>query len=140
MMVDNELVLSDGQVVTVTALSSVYDMKDAGRMGSGQNIGFRTVVDADFATLTSLAVQVVAGAAANLSDAVVIAQGPVVLAAGLTAGEVIFSGNAVPHSAKYRYWGFKYVVAGSAATTGTVTSQFILDQPDQEYFESGFVV
>lgn len=140
MLIDNDLVLSDSQEVTDTALSSAYDMKDAGRMGAGQNVGFRVVVDEDFATLTSLTVQIVASDSADLSSATVVAQSKTVLAADLLEGAVIFSGNAVPKSDKFRYWGFNYVVAGTTATAGSVSAMFLLDQPDQEYFESGIVV
>lgn len=138
MIRDNELVFSDAQAVTATALSTdVYDTGEQGHvLGFGEPMDVVVTVGAAFSGLTSLQAQLVASDSADLSGAVVINAGPVVAAADLTAGADVFKGK-IGIGEPYRYYGFNYVVDG-VGTGGTVNATIGLGQPEHFYGESAF--
>lgn len=142
-MLDNELVLSDNQAVTATAVSA--DSYDAGEqainLGAGETIEYAVhVTDAAFAGLTSIQFQVIgADDAALTTNPVVIEESAAVLLADLTLGARPFRGKLNP-SVKKRFYGFKYVVAGTG-TAGKLTSFMGQGIPDNEdYYNKNYSV
>lgn len=141
MMLDNETTLSEEQAVTASAISTdVYDLGEGlGNLGAGQPLMFETLVTADFATLTSLDIQIVAADDAALTtNPVVVESSGAVIAADLVSG-YRFAGTLNLHEKK-RYIGFKYVVAGSDATTGAVTSFINLDVNSGDVYPANYTV
>lgn len=142
-MLDNELVLSDNQTFTATAVST--DSYDAGEqainLGAGETIEYAVhVVGADFAGLTSVQFQVIAADNAALTtNPVVIEESEAVLLADLKLGARPFRGKLNP-SVKKRFYGFKYVVVGTG-TAGAVTSFMGQGIPDNDdYYNKNYSV
>ncbi len=111
---------SDGQAVTITAAST--NRIDFGSAtpdtGDGKPKFVPVYVGTAFATLTSLTP--VLQESADDSAWTTLLSGPAVAAADLTAGALIFTA-AIPVQHQ-RYLRFNYVVAGSAASAGTITA------------------
>lgn len=143
MMLDNETLFSENQAVTASANSTdVFDSGANGsRLGAGEPLCFGTLVTANFATLTSLTIQFVgADDAALTTNVEILDQSEAVLLADLTAGERVFAGKLNLTKNKKRYYGFKYVVGGSNATAGTVTSYVDLQQNEHQYYPNAYDV
>lgn len=120
MLLDNTLVFSEAQAVTASAASTnIVDQKAAGD-AYGALWVVAKVVDADFATLTSLTVGVQTDSASNFSSAVTLASSGAIAAAALTEGEFICCFR-LPADCK-RYIRLYYTVGGSNATAGKVTA------------------
>jgi hypothetical protein len=140
MMLDNELVLSDEQVITTTAVSTnIYDMgENKGVLGAGCPMSFGVLVDENFAGATSVNFQLIASDNDNMSSPVVIDESGVILIADLTAGKRPFAGK--PNlSEKKRYFAFNYVVDGTA-TGGKITSYVNMDQLEHYSYPNAYEV
>ena len=142
-MLDNELVLSDNQAVTATAVSTnAYDAgSQAINLGAGETIEYAAhVVDASFAGLTSVQFQLIAADDAALtSNVVVIEESAAIPLASLTLGSRPFRGKLNP-SVKKRYYGFNYVVVGTG-TAGKLTSFMGQGIPDNDdYYNKNYSV
>ena len=125
MIIDKDNLFSDGQAVTATAVSTnAIDLGEAGD-AIGQELTIHVVVSGkdDFATLTSLTVQVqtsetgVTTPTDSYTDVLLSAAIPV---ASLKAGKEVFTVR-VPQGLK-RYVRLKYTVTGSNATKGKITA------------------
>lgn len=123
MLLDQTLVLSDGQAVTATAAST----NSVDQLAAGNAYGalwFICNVDVDFATLTSLTISIETADASNFSSPVTLASTGAIAAADLLAGENVAMFR-LPPGCK-RYIRAKYTVTGSNATAGKVTA-FLTD-------------
>lgn len=134
MIFDTQLLLSNGQAVTTTALSTnviewpamgqVYGAAAAlGRaIGEGNPIPFLVQVTEDFATLTSLTITLESDSAAGLDASPVVHwSSGAVPAATLVAGFQVPI-RFLPQGLAGDYLGLRYTVAGSAATAGKITA------------------
>lgn len=118
-MRDNQTLLSAAQAVTATAFSTdSYDQQGARNAGAGEPVAFRVRTVQAFNNLTSLDVQIVTSVNSDLSSPTVL-QTINVLLAGLTATTYIWQGY-LPVVRASQYLGFRYVVNGTAPSTGTI--------------------
>lgn len=142
MILDKETTLSEEQAVTATANSTdVYDLgAGLGNVGAGQPLMFESVVKENFATLTSMEIQVVAADNEALTtNATIVERSGTILLADLVVGNRVFAGTLNLHDKK-RYVGFKYVVTGSDATAGKVTSFINLDVHAHDKYPANYNV
>ena len=124
---------SDDQAITVTAVSTNY--VDVGKFaGKGEPIEMEVSVTEDFATLTSLTVDV-AQCATVAGSYVVIETYPTVVLASLVAGYK-FKINFLP-DVNHRYIKLNYTVVGSDATAGTIAAEIVAPGGVDESFEDG---
>lgn len=123
MIFDSTNKFSSAQAVTVTAASTnVIDLGVALRdVGVGETVPVFIKVDTSFATLTSLQVVVQTDDAEGFGSAVDVASTAVVAAASLLAGYQ-FAIIQLPIGLVGRYIRLNYVVAGTAATAGSITA------------------
>lgn len=123
MIFDNTLKLSNNQAVTETAVSeNVIDLGVAGRnVGIGQNIPLRIAVTEDFATLTSLTVEVQTADDEAFSSPVTVVQTGAIAAADLVSG-YSFNIDSAPKGVTGRYMRLNYTVGGSNATAGKINA------------------
>ena len=128
MIFDNESIMSDKQAVTATAVSTnVIDLGAQKDIGRGKPIPIRVQVTTDFATLTSLQIDLQTDADEAFSDPVVL-QGESVAAAALVAGKVL-NFNYIPKNGE-RYLRMNYTVTGSDATAGNITAGIVMEHQD----------
>lgn len=123
MILDDKFIFSDGQAVTVTAVSTnVIDTgPNAKKLGGGQEMVCEVVVDTDFATLTSL--KATLQESADNSTFTTLVDGVAVAAASLLKGRKILCCTVPPTHA--RYLRVNYTVAGSDATAGKVNAHLV---------------
>lgn len=139
MIFDAQNTFSDQQAVTATAVSAnTIDLGVPGTLpwrggtfhndlGRGEDVEISVTCTQTFLTCTSVQVQLVTSASADLSSPTVIDQTDAILVASLVAGYKWRLGK-VPPGITQRYLGLKYVVAGSAATAGKITAGLVLDK------------
>ena len=132
MIFDKQSLLSDQQAVTATAASTnVLDLVAHGTVygaaaalprdeGNGC-VPLLIQVTEDFATLTSLTVQVQVDDNAAFSSAKTVATSITIAAADLKAGKQ-FEIRCFPKGTDERYLRLNYVVTGADATTGKITA------------------
>lgn len=134
MIMDANLILSENQAITATAisanvinwpaLSTVYgeDAPPVRNLGAGNPLPLLIQATEDFATLTSLTITLeTADNDALSSGAVVLGTTPAIAVADLTAGwrtTLPF----IPDATMKRYFGLRFTVAGSNATAGRITA------------------
>lgn len=133
-ILDSTLLFSENQAVTVTAISeNVMQFPATGtvpyegaalarNLGPGNELPLFIQVTQDFATLTSLTIDVVtADNAALTTNPVVLATTGAIPVATLKAG---YKPNPriFPDGTVKEYLGLKYTVTGTTATTGKVTA------------------
>ena len=131
-----------GQAITADAYSTdTIDLSQARDIGEGETLYMVFTVVTAFNTLTSLDLEVVASANANLSSHTVLAETNVLLA-GLTAGSQYVV--AIPPriaSLGLRYLGARYDVNGTDPTTGSILAQIVHGiQDGRKFYASGFTV
>lgn len=129
MILSNNLLLSDKQAITATAISTnVIDLGAPGTpfdaaaplnhdTGKGTKVPLLVQVNQDFNNLTSLTVTIETGSTTALGT--VVSQ-EVIPLASLTAGQqtaITYMPNKIQ-----RYFGVRYTVTGTAPTTGQVTA------------------
>lgn len=136
MIFSNQLIFSDQQAVTATAVSTnVVDLRPTGTvykaasaitrdLGPGDTIPLLVQVTETFATLTSLTVTLETSDATNLTSSKVHWSSGAVAAASLVAG-FIFPVIYVPLGSHLRYMGLRYTVGGSNATAGKITAGIV---------------
>ena len=136
MILDRQNTVSLAQAITATAVSTdTIDLSQIRDLGTGYDLRWVTTIDQSFNNLTSLEIQVITSAAANLSSPTVIGSSGAIVLAQLTAGRrpIVLELNrsilaALPIG--QRFLGLNYVVVGTAPTTGQVTSSLVLDAQD----------
>ena len=132
MILDRQNLVSDSQAITTTAVSTdTIDLSVARDIGIGDSLKWVVLVTEAFAGGTSLAIQVISSANANLSSGNVVVQTPAIVTADLTLGRrpIIIEMSpqhllSIPLS--QRYLGLNYVVVGTH-TAGKVTAGLVLD-------------
>jgi hypothetical protein len=131
MILSQNLLLSDDQAITATAVSTnVIDLgvpqAPYGGNALNQDVGKGTPVPIliqvteQFDNLTSLTIALEVSDAANLSSSVVLNTQTIVLA-DLVAGKQTFM-QYLPNGVDKRYLGVRYTVTGTAPTAGKVTA------------------
>lgn len=135
MIRDAQLMPSDAQPMagaagTVAPTNSIDLLSENRNLGRGQPM--RAVVTVDVTCTGGISIQprLIESDNADLSGATVIATGPVVAEADLTAGEKIWD-TALPDNSK-RFIGFQYVKAGTH-TAGALTAAIVSDSDNQPY-------
>lgn len=131
MILSQNLLLSDDQAITATAVSTnVIDLgvpqAPYGGNALNQDVGKGTPVPIliqvteQFDNLTSLTIALEVSDAANLSSSVVLNTQTIALA-DLKAGKQTFM-QYLPNGVDKRYLGVRYTVTGTAPTAGKVTA------------------
>lgn len=138
MILDKELLMSDKQAVTVTAVSTnTIDLGVARDLGPAK---LELVIDINtaFAGGTSMAFAYITSDNADLSSPVVVAQTPAIVLASLVSGSewlrMEIPANS-PGSMK-RYIGVSYTVVGTMSA-GAVTAGVVLDRQVDTIYASG---
>lgn len=130
MITDRQLTFSNNQAVTTgTQVSTdVYDMGVAGiNLNTNRELQIYVAVTTAFSGGTSLNVNLVQSAAANLGSPTVLASSGVIATAGLTRGAVLLR-LAVPRTSQ-RYLGLQFVSVGTHST-GTIWGGIVCDTDD----------
>lgn len=126
MILDAQNLFSDDQAITATAVSeNVIDLGSDGA-GPGEPLELLAQVTEDFATLTSLNVEIQTDDNSAFSSPTTVGSTGAVAAADLVAGYQ-FRVRALPHGLQ-RYVRLNYVVAGTNATAGKVVSGIVFDK------------
>ena len=131
-----------GQAITADAYSTnTINLGTARDIGEGENLYMVFTVIETFNTLTSLDLEVVISANANLSSHSVLAETNVLLA-GLTAGKQYVV--ALPPqiaSLGLQYLGARYDVNGTNPTQGSILAEIVHGiQDGKKFYASGFSV
>ena len=116
MILDNNLIFSNGQKLTASANSDVVDFKAPGD-AVGQELTIRAVVTEEFAGLTSL--QIKLQTSENGTDFEDVLLTPAIAAAKLTRGKEVFKVR-TPGGLK-RYARLNYTISGTASA-GAITA------------------
>jgi len=137
MLTDAQLTFSDAQAITVDAASAnqidLTTARNLARSGA-RSMRIIVVVTTAFATTVSLTVTVRQSASANMASPDIIATGPTVLLANLTAGKKVLDipfPDMDPVAAK-QYIDLYYDIS-TTATAGAVSAFLVLDTPGGEY-------
>tara|TARA_A100000171_G_scaffold52760_1_gene72854 strand:- start:1411 stop:1854 length:444 start_codon:yes stop_codon:yes gene_type:complete len=137
---DAQTLLSDEQAITATAFSS--NAYDTGNVVGGRNLGRTfadlravTTIDAAFNNLTSLTVEIGHADDAAGTGFVALASSGAVTLANLNAARKPFD-IPMPDSTK-RFIMARYTVAGTAPTTGKVTTSLQIGSDFQRAYPSG---
>ncbi len=143
MILDRQLLLSNAQAITATAVSTnAIDLAGARDIGIGDNLDLFIRVIAPLTGGTSVQFAYITSANADLSVATVIVQTPPIPAASLVAGSewLRIQVPALSDAAsRQRYVGVSYTVAG-AFSAGTVTAGLVLDREGSVAYPSGLNV
>ena len=145
MITDKLLRVSEDQAVTATAVSTnTIDLGVARDIGQGMDLYMVFTVTENFATLTSLTIDVITDDNAALSSGAVNAStGAITLASGGLAAGQQYAVRINPDIAGVaeRYMGAKYTVSGSNATAGKIPADIVTDiQDGKKFYASGFTV
>jgi len=136
MIFSNQLIFSDQQAVTATAVSTnVVDLRATGRvykatadltrnLGPGEPIPLLVQVTQTFTLLTSLTITLETSDATNLSSSRVHWSSGAVVLASLVAGYTVPI-HYVPSAPMLRYMGLRYTVAGTNADAGKITAGIV---------------
>lgn len=135
MILNKNLTLSEQQAITATAISTnIIEWPTNGtpygeaaaitrNLGAGTPIPMLMQVNEAFATLTSLTITIeTADDAALTSGAVVLGSTGAIAAASLVVGYKPTLTRFVPDATMKKYFGLRYTVTGSNATTGKITA------------------
>lgn len=142
MITDREMTFSNNQAVT-TGTQYSTDKYDTGlanhpNVNTGRELQVFVSVGTAFAGGTSLQVNVVESANADLSSPTVLLTGAVVLEASLPAAAVLIR-SALPRTSK-RYLGLQFVTVGTHSA-GTIWGGIVRDIDDTAFpaFETGYI-
>ena len=140
--ITNGVTTITGQAITGDAYSTdTIDLSQARDIGEGMPLYMVFTVVTAFDNLTSLDLEVVASANANLSSHTVLAETNVLLA-GLTAGkQYVVTIPPQIASLGLRYLGARYDVNGTNPSAGSILTQIVTDiQDGKKFYASGFTV
>jgi hypothetical protein len=147
MITDGLLQLSSAQAVTASAVSTnTIDLGTARDIGSGEPLYAVITVDESFSTATSVTINVITSAAADLSSAVTLSSTQAIPIANLLAGRKpividIPSAVLIANPIGQRYLGLSYTIGGSNATAGKFTANVTHCVQDiGKHYASGFTV
>ena len=131
MIIDRQMLLSNGQAVTAAATSLSTDVYDTGAAGININTNrelqlFVYVTEA-FAGGTNVTVNLIQSAAVGMGSPDILVSSGTVVTASLTKGAVLLR-LAVPRTSK-RYLALQIVSTGTY-TAGKITGGFALDTDD----------
>jgi hypothetical protein len=131
-----------GQAITVDAVSTnTIDLGTARDIGEGENLYMVFTVIEAFNTLTSLDLEVIISANANLSSHTVLAETNVLLADLAAGKQYVVALPPQIASLGLRYLGARYDVNGTAPTTGSILAQIVHGiQDGRKFYASGFSV
>lgn len=131
-----------GQAITADAYSTnTIDLGTARDIGEGENLYVVFTVITTFDNLTTLDLEVVGSANANLSSHTVLGETQVALA-NLTAGSQ-YVVRVPPQIASlgFRYLGARYDVTGTSPSAGAILAEVVHDiQDGKKFYTSGFTV
>lgn len=130
-----------GNGVTVVSTNTI-DLGASGRdLGEGEDIFARYEVTTAFSGGTSVEVQVITSANANLSSPTVLGTSGAIATATLAAGyRGVIDFNPQLASKGLRYFGLQYVIVGNM-TAGAMYADFGTEiQDGQKFYASGFAV
>lgn len=137
MITDAQLRLSQAQAVAGTGTlvsTNNVDLLSANRnIGRGQDMRLAVTIDTTMTGGTSLQPQLIESANSDMSSPNVIASGPVVATANLTAGSKIWD-TALPDNTR-RYYAIQYVRVGTF-TAGAVSAHIVSDTDYTPYVPS----
>lgn len=132
MLTDALTWLASAQALTSgTAYSNSYDNRVSGDIGRGTPLRATCYVSTTFAGGTSLTVNFVESANADLSSPTVLIPGTAVLDAALTAGAKLMD-VPLPKTSK-RYYGFQFVNSGTHSA-GAVNALIVTDTDSGDSF------
>lgn len=135
MILDNSLKFSEAQAITVTAASpNQLDMGQMGttayfpvvlrqHLGRGACVPLLIQVVEDFATLTSLTVQLRQSASSNMASPTVLLEQTIPVAK-LKAGFKV-NIDVLPAEVTQRYLDVNYIVTGTTATAGKISAMIV---------------
>lgn len=126
MYIDHELVMSDGQAITADAVSTNV-LNVGADIGPGEPINVEVKVAEDFATCTSLTVDLQTATDAAFTTPVTL-QSSTILLADLVAGKR-FPFSTVPEGT-LGFIRMNYVVNGADATAGKVFAALVSDRKE----------
>ena len=134
MIMDAQLLASDGQAITATALSTnAIDLGSGGRdLSRGEPVRAVARAMTAFAGGASIRVDLVESDNPDLSGSSVIFTGPTTTTGAALAGASLFDAP-VPKTSK-RYVGFNYAVTSGPMTAGSVTSGLVLESDSGAVF------
>ncbi|MBP0581864.1 hypothetical protein J8I29_21220 [Labrys sp. LIt4] len=143
MILDQQLLLSDKQAITASAVSTnTIDLTQPRDLGPGDSLELVIRVNTALTGGTSVQFAYITSASADLSSPSVIVQTPAIPAASLTAGSEWLRVQ-VPalslDAQRQRYLGVQYTVAGTFAA-GTVTAGLVADREAIVNYPSGLNV
>lgn len=125
MILDNELIFSDGQAITGTAVSTnAVDAKSAG-IGAGRQLPIYLVIDEDFDNLTSLNFALQESSDDGSTDPYEDVLSKEIDLADLTAGNRLYLFSIPPGTEQYLR--LNYTVTGTDPTTGEVSTGIVMD-------------
>lgn len=150
MITDAQLTLAAATALTATAVSpNTIDLSQARDIGSGEELRVYFNVDTALtsAGATTLQVQVITSAAANLSSPTIIAQSDAIPKASLVAGftyEIVIP-KSVINALGQRYLGLQLTVNVANFAAGNYSAGVVIDGADQtglvkKAYPSGFSV
>jgi hypothetical protein len=140
MIIDRQLLFSNGQAVTAAATSLATDIYDTGAAGININthreLQMYVGVTEAFAGGTNVTVNLIQSATENMASPTVLATSGVVATAALTRGAVLLR-TSVPRTSQ-RYLALQIVSTGTY-TAGRITGGVVLDTDDTliPAFETG---
>ena len=142
MITDKFLRVLEDQAITGDAASTnTIDLSVARDIGEGEQLYMVFTVTEAFNNLTSILLEVIGSASADLSTPSILAMQSVALA-GLTVGAQ-FTVVIPPQVASLgkRYLGAYYDVTGTAPSTGKITADIVKNLQDgKKFYASGFTV
>lgn len=134
MILDSNLILSEDQAITATAISeNVIQLPSAGtvpgeaaaiarNLGAGNEIPMLIQVTEAFDNLTSLTITLETSAAAGLTSPTVLASSGAIALADLVAGYRPSFTRVFPDGGLLDYVGMRYTVTGTSPAAGKITA------------------